>query len=307
MTESAEFLRAAIEYAERQFAVWRREEHLTERQFEQVQRDYAQWRGSIDPERDYSEQFTTAWDTSLYDQSTLPRLQLLAFLQQEVRRRHAAQQIEAGPTRYFLSQIEHQATLLKAAPRGDAPALQQPQPAPRARGVVELLLDPRSLNLMMMCGGALLTLGLVAWLWAVGVFENKVVVACLLGGANLAALAAGAALTLRTRHQTAGKAITMLASLVLLVVGNTTSCRALRSRPSNRIASRFTVTASDCCRSQDGAPTIAASGMITSAPLKQLATVSLSRTSPRTNSNPGLLQRWKRLCSPWRRLSNTVT
>ncbi|MEQ8837608.1 MAG: hypothetical protein RID07_12450, partial [Lacipirellulaceae bacterium] len=76
-------------------------------------------------------------------------------------------------------------------------------------------LDPRSLQMLMMCGGGLLVLGLIVWLWSIGVFANSLVVACIMGGANLAVLGVGAMLVRESRYQTAGRAVTLLACLVL--------------------------------------------------------------------------------------------
>lgn len=88
-------------------------------------------------------------------------------------------------------------------------------PEPETRHLIDRLLDPRSLQLLMMTGGTLLVVGLVVWLWTIGLFENSLVVASVMGGANLAVLAGGVAMVLRSRYQTAGRAITLLASLVL--------------------------------------------------------------------------------------------
>jgi hypothetical protein len=80
---------------------------------------------------------------------------------------------------------------------------------------VELLVDPRTLGGLMASGGGLLVLGLVAWLWSKGVFDNPLVVAIALGAANLGVLAAGIVTVRFTRHQMAGRALTMLACLVM--------------------------------------------------------------------------------------------
>ncbi len=93
-------------------------------------------------------------------------------------------------------------------------ALTPPPAAPR-RNLIEFLLDPRSIQWMLASGGGLLVLGLVIWLAAQGLFENKLVVAGLLGAANLALLFGGWAVLRLTRHETAGRALTLLACLVM--------------------------------------------------------------------------------------------
>src|SRR5262249_3165710 len=103
-----------------------------------------------------------------------------------------------------------------AAPAGAA-AVPSPEAGPPAsrRNLLEILLDPKSIQWLLASGGALLVLGLLIWLAAQGLFQNKVFVASLLAAANAALLvAAGAALRL-PRHDTAGRAITLLACLVM--------------------------------------------------------------------------------------------
>ena len=83
------------------------------------------------------------------------------------------------------------------------------------RGFIEVLVDPKTLQGLMFSGGGLLVLGLVVWLWSVGVFENRLVVASFLGAGNVVLLASGVFGVLKTRYQTAGKAITLLACLLM--------------------------------------------------------------------------------------------
>jgi hypothetical protein len=87
-------------------------------------------------------------------------------------------------------------------------------PAPR-RSIIDILLDPRTIQWLLASGGALLVLGLVIWLAAEGLFENKLFVAVLLGVANAALLGGGWALIHFTRYQIAGRAVTLLACLVM--------------------------------------------------------------------------------------------
>ncbi len=61
----------------------------------------------------------------------------------------------------------------------------------------------------------MIVLGLVIALIAAGVFENPAYVAVLLGVGNAALLAGGWALILRTRFQGAGRAVTLLACMVM--------------------------------------------------------------------------------------------
>jgi hypothetical protein len=83
------------------------------------------------------------------------------------------------------------------------------------RAMMEVLLDPHSIQWLLAIGGGLIVLGLVIWLSSLGLFENPGVVAACLGIGNGAILLGGWALTLRTRYQNAGRALTLLACLVM--------------------------------------------------------------------------------------------
>jgi hypothetical protein len=89
------------------------------------------------------------------------------------------------------------------------------QPRTPRRPLLEIILDPRSIQWFLGFGGALLVLGLVIWLATLGIFKNALVVAVCLGAANAVGLAGGWTLAGRTRYQTAGRALTLLACLVM--------------------------------------------------------------------------------------------
>ncbi len=94
------------------------------------------------------------------------------------------------------------------------PPLHRRTDTPR-RPVWEILLDPRSIQWLLALGGALLVVGLVIWLATLGIFKNAKVVAVALGLGNAALLGGGWFVTTRTRYQTAGRALTLLACLVM--------------------------------------------------------------------------------------------
>ncbi len=83
------------------------------------------------------------------------------------------------------------------------------------RGLIERILSPESLQKMMACGGGLLVVGFVAWLWSIGLFASPVTVAGILGGVTLGAILGGVVLYKRTRYQLAGTGLTLLGSLAL--------------------------------------------------------------------------------------------
>ncbi len=92
------------------------------------------------------------------------------------------------------------------------PSLADPAPA---TGWVQLLLDPRSLQTLMLAGGGLLALGLVLWLAVIGVFDEPIYGALGLGLGNFALLGTGVWLAAKTRYRLAGRATAMLACLLL--------------------------------------------------------------------------------------------
>ncbi|QDU90395.1 hypothetical protein Pla175_37990 [Pirellulimonas nuda] len=104
----------------------------------------------------------------------------------------------------------------------EMPPTPEPTPTPSAppgdpprASFLEMVLDPRSLAALMAAGAGLLTLGLIAWLWSQGVFDDAEVVAWCLGTANLTLIAAGVATASRSRFATAGRALTLLGCVVM--------------------------------------------------------------------------------------------
>jgi hypothetical protein len=83
------------------------------------------------------------------------------------------------------------------------------------RTILEVLLDPHSIQWLLAAGGALIVLGVVIWLASLGLFENAGFVAVALGVGNAALLAGGYFMILRTTHQNAGRALTLLACLLM--------------------------------------------------------------------------------------------
>lgn len=82
------------------------------------------------------------------------------------------------------------------------------------RNLMEMLLDPRNIQMLLAFGGALMVVGLVILLW-VNELLTPPVVAVGLGVINAAVLGAGWWLLRGSRYQMAGRAVTLLACLVL--------------------------------------------------------------------------------------------
>lgn len=101
-----------------------------------------------------------------------------------------------------------------AAPVAAETAATAAETVPVLRRMFEALLDPRSIQWMLMIGGGLCVLGLVIWLVSLGVFENPRVLAVAMGIGSLAVLAAGWFVALRTKYRVAGQALTFLGCVV---------------------------------------------------------------------------------------------
>lgn len=83
------------------------------------------------------------------------------------------------------------------------------------RNLLEILLDPQSIQWLLASGGVLLVVGLIIWLSSLGIFENKKVVAVALGMGNGLLLAGGFAMIRFTRFQIEGRSLTLLACLIM--------------------------------------------------------------------------------------------
>ncbi|MGH7201936.1 MAG: hypothetical protein ACREJB_15120, partial [Planctomycetaceae bacterium] len=101
----------------------------------------------------------------------------------------------------------------------DPPARTPPPPksepkTPVVQRMFEALLDPRAIQWLLTLGGVLAVLGLVVWLYSLGLFENTLVVAGLMGAGTLLVLGGGWFVTLKTRYKTAGRALAFLGCVV---------------------------------------------------------------------------------------------
>ncbi|WP_254508745.1 hypothetical protein [Anatilimnocola floriformis] len=81
--------------------------------------------------------------------------------------------------------------------------------------MLSALLDPRSIQWMLLLGGGLMVLGLVVWLVSSTLFENKLVVAATLTTGSLLVHFAGCGVALKTRFKTAGRSLAFLGCLLL--------------------------------------------------------------------------------------------
>lgn len=89
------------------------------------------------------------------------------------------------------------------------------RPEAASRNFLEVLLDPQTIQWLLAAGGALLVLGIIIFLATLDLFKNAGFVALALGLGNASLLGGGWALILKTRYHNAGRALTLLACLVM--------------------------------------------------------------------------------------------
>jgi hypothetical protein len=145
------------------------------------------------------------------------------FVGQEVRRHAEAGRLSLAQAHACLAEVKErlaalrrrieQETVYDALPAGEPSPPARPA-APR-RSLLEIVLDPRGIQWLLAAGAALLVVGLVIFLYAAGVFENPVVVAALLGTGTAGLLAGGWAVLGTTPYRTVGRALTLLACLIM--------------------------------------------------------------------------------------------
>ncbi|MEX1233097.1 MAG: hypothetical protein WEB58_22800 [Planctomycetaceae bacterium] len=85
---------------------------------------------------------------------------------------------------------------------------------PSRPNLLEIILDPRSIQWLMGLGGALMVVGIVILLW-VNEYFSPPVLALVMGVANVVVLAGGWSIMLLSRYQLVGKGLTLLACLVM--------------------------------------------------------------------------------------------
>jgi hypothetical protein len=222
----------ALEFAEKHVERWQKEGRLSQKQADGIRLLYAQrreiWRKSRDEGKPAPEG-TGLPPAELEEHPARGASRRWRFLERELER--FAQvgilplalshdlQTEARERRMAVErrlEAEQAPEVLPVEP--ERPAARTPASAVRAarprRNLMEILLDPRNIQLLLGLGGALMVVGLVIWLWHNNYFTPPVV-AVSLGAVNAALLAAGWWVIRSSRYQLAGKALTLLACLVM--------------------------------------------------------------------------------------------
>lgn len=157
------------------------------------------------------------WLFLISDIEKLQKQKILSLSQAHQLQQEARERASALRKRLFDKSIPMVLPVAKKAPPPKKPIEVSTEKAPPAnsRSFLELILDPQSIHWLLGIGAGLLVLGLVIWLATLGVFNNPVVIAAILGGCNLALLGTGWLIIKKTKFQTAGRALTFLACLVM--------------------------------------------------------------------------------------------
>ncbi|MCI0684206.1 MAG: hypothetical protein L0Y71_19020 [Gemmataceae bacterium] len=141
------------------------------------------------------------------------------LLQREVQQHQEAGRLSLVQAHEFDAEVRERMAALRGRLELDrvrpTAGARPPKVALPRRSLMEILLDPRSTQWLLASGGALLVLGLIIWLTSLGVFKNPEVVAGAMGLGNGVLLAGGFALIRFTRYQVAGRALTLLACLIM--------------------------------------------------------------------------------------------
>jgi len=132
----------------------------------------------------------------------------IAALRRKLDRQRAPSAIPVGAPAKSSAELFTEAP--PPSPEGRGPTI----PAPR-RNFLEMLLDPRSIQWLLASGAAVLVLGVVIWLAASGLFDYPIFTAVVMAVGNALLLAGGWALIRFTRYQLAGRAVTLLACLLM--------------------------------------------------------------------------------------------
>lgn len=130
-------------------------------------------------------------------------------LQRKLERERAVMVIpvdeDAPPPRRRRAPVAHAA---------DSPDYSEESDTPR-RSFLEVILDPNTIRWLFIGGGILFVVGVVIWLASAIDFENPLILALFLGFGNAVLLGGGFALIKFTRFHNAGRALTLLACLVM--------------------------------------------------------------------------------------------
>jgi hypothetical protein len=142
------------------------------------------------------------------------------FVEAEVRRHEATSRLTLAQSHALQTEArERLAALRQRLDREDIPEVtpvfdKDQKPKSERRPLLEMVLDPRNIHWLLALGGALMVTGLIILLW-VNEYFTPPVLALTLAVGNTALLLGGWATIRYTRYQMAGRALTLLACLIM--------------------------------------------------------------------------------------------
>lgn len=228
-------LRDAIDFVERRFTEWRRQDLLGTAQLEVIQERYQKLRGRVKQAADRAGPITLEGLPPLpaKESPAAHSFRYWLYLENQIRLLTDRKVLRLAQSHDLLAEIRERRTalsrklapddVLDVLPVGEelddemdpAPVRRRPPPLPQPRrSLLELALDPQSIQLLFALGGALMVVGVVILLW-VNDFFTPALLASVLAAGNAAVLLLGWWLIRSTRHQVAGRALTLLACLVM--------------------------------------------------------------------------------------------
>jgi hypothetical protein len=233
----------AIAFAERRFSDWHQQRQISDKQLEDVRHRHASLRDRVERAGDSAVNLPGLPPAEPDESAAARSLRYWMFLAAEVQRLADRNDLRLSQAHALLDEIRERRRALSRRLRPDeipeaipvAPLAGEdelaPPPPPRRRrrrppdeperepeaprrSLLEILLDPRNIQYLLAFGGALMVVGVVILLW-INQFFTPALAAIGLAAVNAAFLVFGWYLLRATRYHTAGRALTLLACLVM--------------------------------------------------------------------------------------------
>ncbi len=225
----------ALDFLEGRFAEWELTGVIEPEQLENIRDQYEselkkwalEWNYNTNVPRD-----TGLPERNPGESAALQSLRYWNFMKHEIRRLAYERRISLAQSHALLTETrERQAVLERQIAPGEvlpesrphtskmeSPKKAAPEPSDKTlqvrRGIMEILLDPRSIQMLLAFGASLMVVGLVILLW-VNEYFSPPVAAVSLGLVNTALLGLGWFVLRNTRFQLAGRALTLIACLIM--------------------------------------------------------------------------------------------
>lgn len=210
--------RQAVEFARQFFQRWGREHAPRADQFENVLADLAE----RESKPDLGPPLPPPVPVSADSEEAAGQHRCWVYVGNLIREYEADGRLGLAQSHAMLDEVRGRCAVLARKIKWDGPATvlpveetASPTPGQPRRPLLELVLDPANIQWLLVFGGGMLVAGLVLYLYTLGVFENATILAVLMGATTVGLLVAGWGVLLRTRYQIAGRALTLLACLVL--------------------------------------------------------------------------------------------